>query len=74
MSTLDFVKEQLNRPGVVLRQLSADTGISERLLSMLKAGDATNTSVERIERLASHLGYSLKPVRKARAGKSRTAA
>jgi hypothetical protein len=63
MSALKFIQEQLSAPGVDLVRAAEACDVSERTLQNLKAGVASNTSVERIERIALHLGYRLKPVR-----------
>lgn len=63
MSTLKFIQEQLRAPGVDLVRVAQACDVSERTLQNLKAGVATGTSIERVERIALHLGYRLKPVR-----------
>ncbi len=66
MSAMEFVKGQLKQPGVDLDRVARECDVSVRTLQMLKAGVASNTSVERIERIALHFGYRFKPVKATR--------
>lgn len=63
MSAMEFVQGQLKQPGVDLERVARECEVSVRTLQMLKAGVASNTSVERIERIALHFGYRFKAVR-----------
>ena len=63
MSAMRFVQEQLKQPGVDLERVAQHCDVSVRTLQMLKAGVASNTSVQRIERIAGHFGYRFKAVR-----------
>jgi hypothetical protein len=62
VSILQFVREQLNAPGVALPEVVKSTGISLRSLQMIRAGDLDNAWTANVERLAAHFGYRFEPV------------
>jgi predicted transcriptional regulator len=63
VSTLQFVRERLNEPGVSLSDVAAATGISRRSLQMLRSEGVDNAWTENVEKLARHFGFRFEPVR-----------